>query len=303
MQQQFSYADALKNSQRANWRIEDIIGDDKRLDFGRQFLPETLAGADALDFLDADEKLVLNQIRGHGYLAIFGLVEEFILPFVLDHARPMLAQDDARTRALLQFAGEEAKHIDLFKRFRRAFEQDFGTACAVIGPPEAIATAVLQHHPLAVALLILHIEWMTQRHYVDSVKDDQGLDPQFKSLLRHHWMEEAQHAMLDALMVEALAEGAGAEVRAAAIDGYLALGGMIDQGLAQQVAFDLDAFTRATGRVLDAGEQAHFTAAQVKAQRWTFIGSGMSHPNFLVSAEAVAPGAGARLQALASRFS
>ena len=303
MHHAFTYADALNTSERANWRIEDIIGGDKRLDFARPFLPETLAGVAALGFLDDDEKLVLNQIRGHGYLCIFGLVEEFILPFVLDHVRSLLAQDDLRTRALLQFAGEEAKHIDLFKRFRRAFDRGFGTRCDVIGPPEAIAAAVLQHHPLAVALLILHIEWMTQRHYVDSVKDDQALDPQFKSLLRHHWMEEAQHAMLDTLMVEALAEGADARTRADAIEGYLALGGMIDQGLGQQVAFDLDAFTRATGRVLDAGEREAFVAAQTKAQRWTFIGSGMSHPNFLASADSVHPGAGARLQALATQFS
>ena len=34
-------------------------------------------------------------------LHVFGLVEEFILPFVLDHARPLLAEDDQRTRAFL----------------------------------------------------------------------------------------------------------------------------------------------------------------------------------------------------------
>ena len=77
----------------------------------------------------------------------------------------------------------------------------------MIGPAEAIAAEVLRHDPLAVALVILLIEWMTQSHYVDSVKDDADLDPLFKSLLKHHWMEEAQHAKLDTLMVEALAEG------------------------------------------------------------------------------------------------
>ena len=46
---------------------------------------------------------------------------------------------------------------------------------------------------------------MVQRHYLDSIKDDQQLDPQFKSLLKHHWIEEVQHAKLDTLMVEALA--------------------------------------------------------------------------------------------------
>ena len=64
---------------------------------------------------------MLNHIRGHEYLCIFGLVEEFILPFVLDHARTRLHDDDYRIRALLQFAGEEAKHIQLFRRYHAPF--------------------------------------------------------------------------------------------------------------------------------------------------------------------------------------
>ena len=63
---------------------------------------------------------------------------------------------------------------------------------------------MLGHQPLAVALTILHIEWMTQRHWIDAVQDNQELDPQFKSLLKHHWMEESQHSKLDTLMVESL---------------------------------------------------------------------------------------------------
>ena len=58
-------------------------------------------------------------------------------------------------RALLQFAGEETKHIQLFKRFREEFEQGFGTQCAVTGPPEEIARAVLAHDPLTVAAFAL----------------------------------------------------------------------------------------------------------------------------------------------------
>ena len=44
-----------------------------------------------------------------------------------------------RVRALLNFAAEEAKHIQLFKRFHAAFTAGFGHECAVIGPPEAVA--------------------------------------------------------------------------------------------------------------------------------------------------------------------
>ena len=47
---------------------------------------------------------------------------------------------------------------------------------------------------------------MTQRHFIECIRDDQGLDRQFASMLRHHWMEEAQHAMLDTLMVAELAK-------------------------------------------------------------------------------------------------
>lgn len=303
MQHGYTYAATHAASQHVNWRIEDIIGGEKGLDFGKPFLPESLARVEPLKFLEADERLVLNQIRGNGYLYIFGLVEEFILPFVLDHARPRLSGDDMRTRAMLQFAGEEAKHIDLFKRFRAEFEAGFGTHCDVIGPPEAIAKAVLAHSPLSIALLILHIEWMTQRHYLDSVKDDRAIDPQFKSLLKHHWMEEAQHAKLDTLMVEELADACSGDEIAKALDGYLELGGMIDGGLKQQVEFDIDAFIRSTGRVLTKAEYAEMALQQHQAQRWTFIGSGMSHGNFLATVGNVSSSAAAKLKEVAPAFS
>lgn len=298
----YSYQATLATAQKINWRIEDIIGGDKRLDFTKPFMPESLTRVEQLSFLTPEERRTLNQIRGAAYLGIFGLVEEFILPFVLDHARPQLQPDDYRTRALLQLAGEEAKHIQLFKRFREEFEHGFGHDCAVIGPPEAIAKAVLAHDPLAVALTILHIEWMTQRHYLDSVKDDQSLDPQFKSLLKHHWMEEAQHAKIDTLMVEALAEGRGAREIEAAVNEYLEIGGLIDAGLTQQVEFDLDAFTRATGRVLNEKEQDQFRRVQLQANRWTYLGSAMTHERVLATLESLSPAARRRIEEIAPAF-
>ncbi|HSD46089.1 MAG TPA: hypothetical protein VLB87_05680, partial [Pyrinomonadaceae bacterium] len=263
----YTYESALAASEVVHWRIEDIIGGEKRLDFTKPFMPETLARVEELSFLDRDEKIILNQIRGNAYLCIFGLVEEFILPFVLDHARSHLNGDDYRVRALLQFAGEEAKHIQLFKRFRQDFEEGFGTHCPVIGPPEAIAKAILAHDPLGVAITTLHIEWMVQRHYVDSIKDDQQLDPQFKSLLKHHWLEEVQHAKLDTLMVEAIAIGRSEEEKMKGVDDYLDIGGFLDGGLKQQVEFDLGSFERATGRDLNEAEEAEFRQKQLQANR------------------------------------
>lgn len=302
MQTQYTYEAALAAAQRINWQVDDIIGGDKRLNFAKPFMPESLARVEALDFLNRDEKLALNQIRGHGYLYTFGLVEEFILPFVLDHARGQVSRDHMSTRAFLQFASEEAKHIHLFKRFRQEFDEGFGTKCDVIGPPEAIARAVLAKPPLAVALLTLHIEWMVQRHYIDSVKDDRVLDPQFKNLLKFHWMEEVQHAKLDTLMIEAMRASSTSDDVAAAVEGYLELGAMIDAGMAQQTKFDLDALSHATGRLLDDDETRQFMAVQHQAQRWTFIGSGMTHPNFLATVGQMAPAARAKLEQIAPSF-
>lgn len=298
----YSYQSALASSQAILWRIEDIIGGDKRLDFSKSFMPETLARVEPLTFLNDDEKRTLNQIRGNAYLCIFGLVEEFILPFVLDHARPQLQGDDYRVRALLQFASEEAKHIQLFKRFRKDFEDGFGTQCPVIGPPEAIAKAILAHDPLGVALTTLHIEWMVQRHYVDSIKDDQQLDPQFKSLLKHHWMEEVQHAKLDTLMVESLAAGRSEEERMRAVEEYLEIGGLIDGGLTQQVEFDLDSFQRATGRELTDSEKEEFRRVQLQANRWTYLGTGMTHERVLETLAALTPKARQRIESISSVF-
>ena len=298
----YSYQAELAASQKVNWRIEDIIGGDKRLDFSKPFMPEMLARVAGMDFLMPAEQRILNQIRGHAYLSIFGLVEEFVLPFVLDHARPQLEGDDYQTRAFLQFASEEAKHIHLFKRFREEFQQGFGTDCAVIGPPAEIAKAVLSHQPLAVALLILHIEWSSQSHYLEGIRDDQQLDPQFKSLLKHHWMEEAQHARLDTLMVESLAESLTAEQIESAVDEYLEIGGFLDNGLRMQTQFDLEAFELATGRKLIYSERARFLEVQHQANRWTYIGSGMIHPNFLATLERLQPSARARIEQIAPTF-
>ena len=302
----FSYATCLAASERPRWRVEDVIGADRRLDFTRPFLPESLARVEPLTFLTPVEKLALNQIRGHAYLQAFGLVGAFTLPFVLDHVldhpRPRLAADHHRVRALLAFAGEQAKHIHLFERVHIEFEHGFGSPCAVIGPPDAVADEVLVHDPLAVALFILHFEWLTQAHYLESVQDDGRLDPQFKSLLRHHWMEGVQHARMGTLVVEALVERRGEDGIRSAVDDYLAITAAFDAGLGQQVQLDLSSFELATRRRLDAAERSVFVRVQQEANRWTFLGSGMTHPNVVATFDRLGAAAREQVQMAALAF-
>ncbi len=143
---------------------------------------------------------------------------------------------------------------------------------------------------------------MTQRHYIVSVKDNQNLDAQFKSLLKNHWLEEAQHAKLDTLMVEAIADGMSAAEIEKAVDEYLEIGGFLDEGVRQQTLFDLEAFERATGRKLNDAEREDFISVQHQSNRWTYLGTGMTHPKFLETVGKLNPGQRKRLEEIAPVF-
>jgi len=300
MYHDFNYEATLASSLRAQWQLDDVLRADQELDFSRNFMPESLARTAALDTLNAFEQRILNQISAHQYLCIFGVVEEFILPFLMDHARPALSGDDWRVRAILNFASEEAKHIHLFKRFHEAFKRGFPVDCQVIGPSEAIGAKVLSHDPLAVGLVILMIEWMTQQHYLGSIRDDGDLDPLFKSLMKHHWMEEAQHAKIDTLIVDALAEGRSEESIDRAIDEFFEIGAFLDEGLKAQAGFNLDALEKTIGRNIDNRDEV--IAQQHQAARWTYIGSGMVHERFVGTLQAMSPRAAARMAEAAPIF-
>jgi hypothetical protein len=302
MTQALNYERLLETSKRVNWRLEDIIGADKPMDFSKPFLPESFARTAALDFLGEAERLKLNQIRAFGYLAMFELVERCILPMIEELAPSKPGQDPHRAPALEQFAAEEAKHIELFVRFRRAFVESFDVACDFIGPAEEIGAAIRDHSPLGLSLFVLGIEWATQRHYVESVQADEALDPQFKSLLKHHWIEESQHVKLDTLVFLELAAKCGDEQIDRAIDDFLDIGAFVDGGLGQQVQLDLRALETAIGRTLSAVERETFRATQHQAMRWTFIGSALRNEGFLNAVGKVSAGGRARLERVAPAF-
>jgi hypothetical protein len=297
-----SYQHLLDTSRRVNWRLEDLVGEGRRLDFTRPFLPETFAQTQPLGFLSPAEKLKLNQIRARGYLALFELVEAFIVPFISDQADDGAAAEPFRAQALRQFAGEEEKHRKMFSTVLREFDATFGTECGLIGPAEDICRAILGHGPLAVAIAILGLEWMSQGHYLGSVKDDQDLDPQFKSLLKYHWIEEAQHAKLDGLVLKSIAQRSSAQDITTAIGEYFDIGAFLDGGFKQQAELDLKSLERAIGRTLSEDERRQFLEVQHQAMRWTFLGSAMGNRNFLAALASVSDETAARVEQAAKSF-
>lgn len=296
----YSYQATLDDALKVQWRVEDVLSPNERFDFQKPFLPDGLVHADGLSQLSAAEKLTLNHIRAKTYLYLFGFVEEFILPFVLDQTRSSVHGDNVRTRALVTFAEEEAKHIDLFKRFEKEFDGSFKTKVAVIGPADAVAKQVLDHSPLGIALVILHLEWLTQAHYIESVKTSTLVDARFSSLLKHHWQEEAQHAKLDTLLVQELAERATPSQITKAFDDYLHVAGILDGGLGAQVDFDVDALERHSGRKLAPTERAELVQAQVRSYRKTFLVSGARHPAFVETLKGLSPEGAKRVEAAAA---
>jgi len=162
---------------------------------------------------------------------------------------------------------------------------------------------VLAHRPLGVALATLHLEWLTQRHYLDSVKTHEDLDPLFSSMLRHHWMEEAQHAKLDTLLIGELAEKLSPEEIDAAVGDFLAIGTLLDGGLAAQVQLDLESLSKATGRTFTEPEKEEIVQAQTKSYRWTFLVSGMTHPHFVGTLKQLTASGAARVAEVAKVLS
>jgi len=303
METQFSYKAVLEKSHRVNWRVDDLIGGEKRLDFTKPFLPETYTRAQALPFLNERERLTLNHIRAHDYAALFELVETFILPFVGAQAAKASSDDDGyRNSALANFAAEETKHMALFGAFRRALADELGEVCGVIGPPEAISEAILAHSPLSVAVLVLSFEWMSQGHYVESVKDDAGLDPVFKDMLKHHWVEEVQHAKLDGALLATLANGLSAEGVDAAVTEYLEMVAFFDGGLKAQAGLDLQALERCIDRTLSEAERVQFVKRQHEALCWTFLGSSAGNRNFQAAIGALGEAPRRRIEAAAAAY-
>jgi hypothetical protein len=290
----YRYETILDGSVRNAWTVDDCYRG-RDFDFTKSFVPERIAGVSEISCLDADEKRVLNQIRGNSYCHIFAFVEEYIVPMVMDRARADVYGDETRLRSLLRFAEEETKHQELMDRACRQFAAGFGSECDLIPGREAVAEAVLATSPLAALLLTSMIEWFTQQHYTEHVRDRGDLDELFRDLLRFHWMDESRHARLDSLLIDEVAETLTAEEREQAVDELLALGGAVDGLLAQQIELDLDALAGATGRTFSDTEREEIRAHQRRSYRWTFIVSGLQHPNFIRIVEQLTAAGGAKI--------
>jgi hypothetical protein len=298
----YSYPEILQNSLKVAWTERQVL-EGRDFDYSRRFLPDRLSGVDGIRCLNEREKLKLNQLMGNAYCHIFAYVEEYIIPQALEAAQRDIYGDETRLRTLLRFAEDESKHQELFRRSTVLFEKGFGVKPGLIPAREEIAKVVLSKSRLCSYLLTSMIEWFTQSHYVEHMRDRTELDELFVDLIKYHWMDEAQHAKIDSLLIDEITGGISEEDREAAVDELLELGGAVDGLLSQQADLDLVSLEKAIGRTLSEDDKAEIKRNTHRAYRWTFLVSGLEHPNFVRIVSELTRRGPAKLEAVARALS
>ena len=298
----YSYQDALDNSKKVAWKEDDVLAG-RSFDLSKHFLPNSLSGVDEIESLNADEKRKLNQIMGNAYCHLFAFVEEFIVPAVMEEALDNPYGDEVRQRSLVRFTEDELKHQELFRRSIELFNEQFGTTPQLIPGREAVAAVVRSKSKLAVMVLIDIIEWFVQVHYTEHVLNKTDLDGLFRDLLKYHWLDEAQHAKMDTMLIAEMVEDMPMAEREAAIDEVLELGGAIDGLLQQQIGLNIDALQAATGRVFTEAERDEIAAKTLHAWRWTFLVSGLEHPKVVKLVEEITDQGPAKIRSVAEALS
>jgi hypothetical protein len=297
-----SYEAIIAASERAAWTIDEVIPPNQPLDYSKRFLPAALVGADSLDFLTPYERLRLNQVRGNAYAHLFQFVEESIVATCVQHVQAQVFGDEANLRAMLRFAEEEVKHQLLFRRFLALFRRGFGSPCECIPAQQAVAGLILSKSPMAVMMITLHLEVMTQQHFVQCIADADELDPTVKRMLKSHWAEESQHAKLDALTLRSLAATSTRELRAQAVQDYLDLVDALLGLLGQQAELDVGNLEASVGRRFPEAQRDELLRSQKASYRRTFIVWGITNPTFVETIKGVFPEDAARVSHRASEL-
>jgi hypothetical protein len=274
------YARAIKASKRVRWDIDTDVIRDRSFDFTQTFLPAGLTLADHMTFLSADERRLMSHVQGRTYSYIFGLVERFIGVKVLELSGRHWLGDQVALEALVRFSDEELKHQELFRRIERMLEAEMPAGYVRVAKPNEVATAVLGKSTWSVLALTCLIELFTQMHFQQSIEPQPDLSPLWKDVFRFHWMEEAQHAVLDELEWVAENERMTLRQKEQGVDDLIALVGAVDGILQGQAEADAGYFMQIVARRFSADEAESVRRSVLRAYRWQYIVSGVQHPHF-----------------------
>jgi hypothetical protein len=280
------YSSVVSTSERVAWTIDGVFRN-RVFDASKRIVPDSWVQAQHLPFLSTQEQIALNHIRAFSYAHLFGNFEEFIPLHLVEVAERDWHDDRSHLRALFRFGDEEMKHQEMMIRAEAVLEASCGQTFGRYFDPEkhritAFTNAVMSYPPLPRFLLLAALEWGTQRHYVESIKQhsDQRADPLYIDLLQYHWMEESQHIKTDLLEIERLARTMGSDELSKAFDEILGLCGLVDATFVGQVEEEIATFQLLTGRELTQPEATALNEALCRSMRAIFAEVGLTHPSF-----------------------
>ena len=253
----------------------------------KRIVPDSWVRTQHLAFLDEQEQRTLNHLRAFSYVHLFGNYEEFIPIHLTGLAHQDWHDNRAHLRALLRFGEEEMKHQQLFLRAEAVLEESCGYEIGRYFDPDKsrvieFTNAMLAYPPLSRSLTLLALEWGSQRHYVDSVRDHTGEsgDPLYVDILKYHWIEENQHTKTGVLEIERLARDMRPEELRRAFDDIQGIGGLVDKTFVGQVEQEIATLQRATG--CEFTELERTALAETLHQSMTAIWAevAFTHPRF-----------------------
>jgi hypothetical protein len=281
------YKNAIEDAEKINWRINDILPNETILDFSAPFLPESLTRESQLNFLSTNEKKTLNLIRGTSYLNLFAFVEEYISSLTTYIAANSVGDDKYRLRALLKFSEEEVKHQTLFLNFVAMFKDQFESDCTFLNNAEDVANIILSHSELSVLILTYHLELITQKHYVDSVKSDVECSKLFKDILHKHWLEESQHAKLDLYEIKRISSDIASKEFLLSLKEYFLILESFCSVMKVQVEMNLSSLENCLNKEFSKQEKELFIHDQLFSYIHNFILLGLENKTFRQEMESI----------------
>lgn len=269
------YQQVIISSKKARWEISDVLKN-KSFDMNSRFLPDGLTFTEELEFLSSEQKKLISQVQGRTYANMFGLVERFINAKVLEISQDHMLGDQFALEALVRFSDEELKHQELFRQVEQIISKQLPEGYSFNIDPNEVAGIVLSKSTWSVLALTLHIELFTQKHYKESIRDDNNLSEDFKRILKFHWMEEAQHATLDELELRREHESLSENEIDQSIDDLIALVGAVNGICLAQAKADSEYFTGISGRSYTSQESERIQRCFERAYVYQYITSGIA---------------------------
>lgn len=280
MKRNITFKDCVNNMEANAWNLDEVFNNTHRLDFEKPFLPYSLTLHDTgRPFLEPESIKALNQITTKSYLSFFYFVEEFILQKAnqLSHEK----DDHAMKDAYNHFSVEEVKHQMLFQRVMRAIDNGLGISPEVLSMSKDFAKDILVLSEPAIMLFILHLEIITQEHFVQSIKGNESVESNIVRVLQHHWIEEAQHANVDYLELKALTETANKAEKTLAIHEYASCLKKLKQGFKLQAQYDRKSLESLCKLNISEHESVLIEQLQYQAYYSLFVRAGLDNQQLI----------------------